>query len=245
MPGVPSSRACDACRKGKKRVSLVELQKQLVSVLIRQCDLLQPRCTRCNRLNIPCIGAGKQRFKFAQYTKAPCPNLTIARALQQSSVVARSRGSEVARPLYNEVTFAQGSFISTLAISDARYDITNLGGFMEHIPQRLGRNRALDLSARAFTAAMASVRTGTVDVQVLVDYGNAMKVTRSYLAIPDKTRSPETLVAVYLLSLCQVCWRSKLRYLLKLINAGIYRRKYGGRCYSHARASSPRRGCIR
>jgi hypothetical protein len=75
--------------------------------------------------------------------------------------------------LYNEVTIACGALVSTLVVSDPRYDVSNLGGFLVHIPQRLGRNKALDLCTRAFTGAMAAAKT------------------------------PETLVATYLLSLCQ------------------------------------------
>ncbi|KAL2820961.1 hypothetical protein BDW59DRAFT_111865 [Aspergillus cavernicola] len=49
MPGVPSSRGCDACRRQKKK-----------------CDQLKPACTRCARLKIPCLGSGQRRFKFKE-----------------------------------------------------------------------------------------------------------------------------------------------------------------------------------
>ncbi|KAL3478032.1 hypothetical protein BJX99DRAFT_224901 [Aspergillus californicus] len=49
MPGVPSSRGCDACRRQKKK-----------------CDQLKPACTRCARLQIACIGSGQRRFKFKE-----------------------------------------------------------------------------------------------------------------------------------------------------------------------------------
>ncbi|EEA20345.1 hypothetical protein EYB25_007858 [Talaromyces marneffei] len=49
MPGVPTSRGCDACRKQKKK-----------------CDAPKPptKCPRCTRLKIPCTGYGVQRYKF-------------------------------------------------------------------------------------------------------------------------------------------------------------------------------------
>ncbi|KAJ5776345.1 uncharacterized protein N7511_001356 [Penicillium nucicola] len=47
MPGVPSSRACDECRKRKKK-----------------CNLAVPACARCTKLNLKCFGAGQQRYKF-------------------------------------------------------------------------------------------------------------------------------------------------------------------------------------
>ncbi|KAL4810815.1 hypothetical protein BDV18DRAFT_155427 [Aspergillus unguis] len=49
MPGVPSSRGCDACRRQKKK-----------------CDQLKPACARCTRLQIPCVGSGQKRFTFKE-----------------------------------------------------------------------------------------------------------------------------------------------------------------------------------
>ena len=108
------------------------------------------------------------------------------------------------RPLYNEVTIACGAFVSTLVITDPRYDVTNLGGFLEQVPARLGRNKALDVCSRAFTGAMASVRAEQVHLQALTDYGTAMRVLREHLGDRQLAFSPETLVATYLLCLCQV-----------------------------------------
>ncbi|KAL4911167.1 hypothetical protein BDW74DRAFT_142502 [Aspergillus multicolor] len=49
MPGVPSSRGCEACRRQKKK-----------------CDQLKPACTRCVRLQIACVGSGQKRFTFKE-----------------------------------------------------------------------------------------------------------------------------------------------------------------------------------
>ncbi|KAF4764689.1 hypothetical protein HAV15_001720 [Penicillium sp. str.  len=54
MPGVPTGRACDACRKQKKK-----------------CDEKQPACGRCLRLKVSCVGSGQQRFKFKQQQFSP------------------------------------------------------------------------------------------------------------------------------------------------------------------------------
>lgn len=54
MPGVPSSRACDACRQQKKK-----------------CDESNPKCSRCTRLQIPCINNGARRFKFQELKFTP------------------------------------------------------------------------------------------------------------------------------------------------------------------------------
>lgn len=72
----------------------------------------------------------------------------------------------------------------------------------------MGRNKALDICVRAFTGAMATTRSGQLDVQTLIDYGNGMKMVRCYLTNPKTAKEPETLVATYLLSLCQVSLNS-------------------------------------
>jgi hypothetical protein len=50
---------------------------------------------------------------------------------------------------------------------------------------------------------MAAARSGTVTVQALTDYGSGMKALRTCLMDPHTAKTPETLVATYLLSLCQ------------------------------------------
>lgn len=220
MPGVPSSRGCEACRKRKKRVrfhgqsqhsrlcSRDCAQRRVHADENSQCNLAQPSCARCSRLNILCVGSGKQRFKFqptvtAAGSEGALVGLTAPAGEVSVPGTVVTFFSEPSRPLYNEVTIACGSFVSTLVVSDPRYDVSNLGGFLEHIPQRLGRNKALDLCARAFTGAMASARSGKVEVQALTDYGSGMKVLRAHLMNPVTAKTPETLVATYLLSMCQ------------------------------------------
>ncbi|KAK2616309.1 hypothetical protein QQS21_000743 [Conoideocrella luteorostrata] len=193
MPGVPSSRGCESCRKRKKK-----------------CDLAQPSCARCMRLKIPCVGSGKQRFKFqpAVTTVSTETNFVANTPLSEVQTVSCDvlyGFAEPSRPLYNEVTIGCGSFVSTLVISDPRYDVTNLGGFLEQIPQRLGRNKALDACAKAFAGTMASTRKNKVDVQALTDYGHGLRVLRTYLMDPVMAKMPETLVATFLLTLCQAC----------------------------------------
>lgn len=89
---------------------------------------------------------------------------------------------------------------ATIQVPTNRHDSR---GFLEHIPQRLGRNKALHLCARAFTGAMASARSGKVAVQALTDYGSGMKALRASLMNPETAKTAETLVATYLLGLCQ------------------------------------------
>lgn len=73
MPGVPTGRACEACRKQKKKVRRIHpdssrrhAHKYQCANNEPQCDEKQPSCARCLRLKIPCVGSGQLRFKFQE-----------------------------------------------------------------------------------------------------------------------------------------------------------------------------------
>ncbi|RMJ18613.1 hypothetical protein CDV36_001693 [Fusarium kuroshium] len=197
MPGVPSGKGCDACRKQKKK-----------------CDQAKPACSRCARLNIPCIGSGKQRYKFKVQTleissDSGSPQIvdtdedTSSSASQSSSsppgfqVLVRTPNSPT-----NTIT---NTLISRLEITDLRYDITCYGDFLRHIPARLGRNEALDTSADALATTFSTLHRpqGYQSVDALTKYVRALKSLRVVLGDPHKARTPETMCAVYLIMICQ------------------------------------------
>lgn len=157
-----------------------------------QCDQSQPSCSRCTRLKIRCIGSGTQRFKFHNATSSNPRHTPV-------SVVP-------SRPLQNQVSATIGSLIQTLEVDDPRFCIVSLGGFFEDVPRRLGRNEALDAAARAFSVTMSVVRTGRITVPMLTDYGVALKALRRLFVVggEDKVVTVETLVAIYLVMICQV-----------------------------------------
>ncbi|KAJ5766541.1 uncharacterized protein N7511_004157 [Penicillium nucicola] len=69
MPGVPSSRGCEGCRKQKKK-----------------CDQVKPTCSRCTRLRIPCIGNGVQRYKFQE----PSVTTLVQHQTPEKTIIATS-----------------------------------------------------------------------------------------------------------------------------------------------------------
>ena len=94
MPGVPSSRGCDACRRQKKKVSQstsITWQPQTPyhplsqHLLTRKCDESKPTCGRCTRLGIECAGAGEQRFKFQVHTMPQQPRKRNPKGSSHSS----------------------------------------------------------------------------------------------------------------------------------------------------------------
>ncbi|KAM5358360.1 hypothetical protein ACJZ2D_015345 [Fusarium nematophilum] len=173
MPGVPSGRGCDACRKQKKK-----------------CDQAKPACARCARLKIPCIGSGKQRYKFKGSASPPF-NPGVLQALVH--VPSNPTGT------------ITNAFVSRLEITDLRYDLTCYGDFLRHIPARLGHNEALDSSADALATTFSTLHGphGYQSVDALSKYVRALKALRVCLSDPAKARTPETMCAVYLVMICQ------------------------------------------
>ncbi|KAM0245813.1 hypothetical protein ACHAP5_005132 [Fusarium lateritium] len=200
MPGVPSYKGCDACRKQKKK-----------------CDKAQPKCARCARLDIPCVNVGKQRYKFKVQMLGPGSDSlklqNISSTDDETSSSSSSRSSKsplvfhhaMVRVPSNKTTIVTHTLVSRLEITDLRYDITCYGDFLRHIPARLGRNEALDASADALATTFSTLHLsqGNQSVEALTKYGRAIHSLRMCLDSPAKARMPETMCAVYLIMICQ------------------------------------------
>ncbi|KAI1033058.1 hypothetical protein LB504_006264 [Fusarium proliferatum] len=197
MPGVPSYKGCDACRKQKKK-----------------CDKAQPKCARCERLDIPCINVGKQRYKFKVQTLEPGDSISLQSIdTEDDTTSSSSRSSKspisftqaLIKVPYNKTTMVTQTLVSRLEITDLRYDITCYGDFLRHIPARLGRNEALDASADALATTFSTLHRpqGYQTVDALTKYVKAISSLRLCLEDPAKARMPETMCSVYLIMICQ------------------------------------------
>lgn len=80
------------------------------------------------------------------------------------------------------------------------------GDIFQDLPQRLGRNKALDASIAALTSAHTDFCTNRQELspQTLQAHGLALSNVRICLSDPEVAAMPETLCAVYLLLICQV-----------------------------------------
>lgn len=105
----------------------------------------------------------------------------------------------------NEATVITSTFIHRLEIKDPKYDLTSYGIFMKDLPRRLGTSAALDASVSAFLSAYLSVPSRQQQPEALVKYGNALKSLRDSLQDPVESGSINTLCAIYLIMVCQVC----------------------------------------
>ncbi|KAH6718417.1 hypothetical protein BKA61DRAFT_545555 [Leptodontidium sp. MPI-SDFR-AT-0119] len=185
MPGVPSGRGCEACRKQKKK-----------------CDQAKPKCARCARLEIDCIGSGQRRFKFVDESQSQlvvCKSKSPTRS-PRPHVPAYER---ISWSPSNESTMIMGAFCSALRITDVRYDLGVYGTFIKDIPRRIGTSDALDASVRALTSTYSAVHTRSKTVDALEHYVDALEVLRNTLNDPDEAGSANTLCAMYLMMVCQ------------------------------------------
>ncbi|KAK5064815.1 hypothetical protein LTR84_000649 [Exophiala bonariae] len=187
MPGVPSGRACEQCRKQKKK-----------------CDETKPTCGRCSRLGILCIGSGERRFKFKSEF--------AGRELSKSSSASPSKRSpplEVRGSPSSDFTIFVGSVIDRVHItsqSDLRYNLTwAFGGYLLEVPRRLGANAALDAAADALVTCHLRFNSGVRETsrEELIKYTYALGQLRVILDDPTIAASSNTLCAVMLLTLCQ------------------------------------------
>lgn len=89
---------------------------------------------------------------------------------------------------------------------DLRFNLTwSLGTYLTDVPQRIGRNQALDVAVEClvdthstFCLHQPPSRRG------LLKYSEGLQILRRYLDSPEKARSSETLCAVQVLMICQV-----------------------------------------
>jgi hypothetical protein len=147
-------------------------------------------------MEISCEGSGKQRYQFKSV------KLT-------SKTIQVSNFNSISQAPYNQLA---SRFIRTLDISDIRFDISFYGLFLKDIPRRLGESAALDAAAQALVSSyplLHPLRGREVPRDALILFGKSLRVLRECLDNPVEIRSPHTLCAIYLISICQVMILSK------------------------------------
>ncbi|KAL4817063.1 hypothetical protein BDW67DRAFT_184138 [Aspergillus spinulosporus] len=187
MPGVPSGRGCDQCRKSKKK-----------------CDEAKPVCTRCARRRIECVGAGEKRYKFMEEDPAVARKRVLTR--QDAPEIRNKvvRGIAV-NPINSAALLGQRLVAAIKPQTDLRYNLAwAFGGYLVRIPQRLGVNEALDAAVDALvTAHQTFAACKEITVGSLTKYSRALSALRRCLDNPLTAGTSETLCAVSVLLLVQ------------------------------------------
>lgn len=214
MPGVPSGKGCDACRKQKKKVSKCNVAcKARASAKSLECDLSKPSCSRCARLRIPCVGAGQQRYKFKDQSR-PVKRMNSDSSTEQKSSHSATPDPSViedvralSRSPSNDTSALAAALVHAVSVETSwRFNIAYAyGGFVALIPQRLGRNAALDASVSALTEAHSMFCNAQLPSRsVLSKYSHALTQLRLCLSDPQVATQSETLASVMLLLITQV-----------------------------------------
>lgn len=165
-----------------------------------QCDQNKPACSRCTRLQIPCIGCGQQRYRFKNQTidhRSSGPHQLV-------TVKASAAKHAPCPPLSNSTTRAADGLVSALGVTDIRFELSIYGDFLRDIPRRLGRNAALDSSVAALTTAFEAIHTRHQPAEVFTKYARALNSLRLCLDDPVEAQTPETLCAIWIVVICQV-----------------------------------------
>ncbi|KAL6230369.1 hypothetical protein BDW75DRAFT_223002 [Aspergillus navahoensis] len=187
MPGVPSGRGCDQCRKSKKK-----------------CDEAEPVCTRCERRGIECMGAGEKRYKFIEEGPAMAKKRAPKRqdSLQDRTEIV----SRVAVNPTNSVVLLGQRLIATVnREASLRYNLAwAFGGYLALIPRRLGINEALDAAVDALvTAHQSFAARKEITVSSLTKYSRALSALSRCLDNPVTASTSETLCTASVLLLVQ------------------------------------------
>ncbi|KAK8043369.1 hypothetical protein PG993_005799 [Apiospora rasikravindrae] len=168
MPGVPSGRACDACRQQKKK-----------------CDTSTPSCSRCRRLSLECVGSGPRRYLFIDQ-KCPRrrrrPGPQPQRQQEAAAAVGWGQAIIVAPPLpRTEAQTLTGAFVSTIAPSTGiGFNLLRTyGPFLDLVSPRLGPgNAALDVQTHRRRAHAHQLHGGRARLeQVYREFGRHFSKT--------------------------------------------------------------------
>ncbi|KAL4750565.1 hypothetical protein BDW72DRAFT_203832 [Aspergillus terricola var. indicus] len=187
MPGVPSGRGCDQCRKSKKK-----------------CDEAKPVCTRCARRKIECVGAGEKRYKFMEEDPAIARKRVLTR--QDAPEVRKEVVRRIAVNPTNSVALLGQRLVAAMKPQTSlRYNMAwAFGGYLVGVPQRLGVNEALDAAVDALvTAHQAYAACKEITVGSLTKYSRALSALRQCLDDSLTAGSSETLCAVSVLLVVQ------------------------------------------
>lgn len=167
------------------------------------------------------MGGGLQRYKFKVQVLemgsttscgAPARVKTATKKVRMQRAASASNSSSVSSSPLSPITVMPRSrtmtiatvFVSRLAVEDLRYDIHTYGTFLRYLPQRIGKNEALDSAVDAFTTGFSTLHGGVGGLEAFQKYGRALKAVRDSLNDPATGQTPETMCAIYLIMVVQV-----------------------------------------
>lgn len=153
------------------------------------------------------MGAGQQRYKFKESRPAKRTDSDSSTEQQSSGNATPDPSKSLSRSPSNEVSTLAAALVQAVKPETSwRFNIAyTYGGFISMIPQRLGRNPALDASVSALTEAHSEFCSARPASRlVLGKYSEALTKLRMCLNDPQIAVQSETLCSVMLLLITQV-----------------------------------------
>ncbi|KAF5003058.1 hypothetical protein FDECE_10369 [Fusarium decemcellulare] len=180
-----------------------------VASAVEKTDIVGLFGRKCARLNVPCIGAGQQKYKFksVSFEEESAVVKTPKEPIKTVELVVPVPPVTTIPPEPTNVsTVIASKFVAALEVTDLRYSLSCYGNVLEHIPQRLGQSEALDASVKALVSAFPYHYTRQLPPDALSNYIDALTALRLCIGREDNRLAPETLSAIYIIMICQN-WR--------------------------------------
>ncbi|KAJ6179022.1 hypothetical protein N7519_009483 [Penicillium mononematosum] len=158
--------------------------------------------------NDVCWG-GQQRYMFKNQSIKAMQAQSGAESqseLQRSFSSTGNRAVWIGEPTRvpsTDTSRMAAAFVAAFQVTDIRYAMAYYGPFLRDIPRRLGNSTVLDSAVRALSTAYPLLHAGSYSPNALVLYGQSLRALRECLNDPVEARTPNTLCAVYLITICQ------------------------------------------
>lgn len=150
------------------------------------------------------MGSGERRYIFKQ-EKGRDSSTSGRSSPETKELRKKTKRLVISRTPSDEATRRGNAFISVLEIGDIHYALSNYGDILIHVPARLGRNQGLDAAVNALTVSWSSYRSGRRSKEALTSYAAATLALRKCFEDPATALASETLCAMYICTICQVC----------------------------------------
>ena len=140
---------------------------------LSKCDQAKPKCGRCKRIGVPCVGNGVKRWKFHSF--------------QSESSDPSVMSSSPSRSPSNSQSKIASSLVHILQTEDCRFDIRAFGGkLIPELVAQIGCNAALDSCVAAMVTLYRSHQCQKSRVEGLTAYGDALAATRKAMLDPKE-----------------------------------------------------------
>jgi hypothetical protein len=111
---------------------------------------------------------------------------------------------QIERIPQNQTTSSINQLIAALEITDPRYNLSSLGGFLRELPMRIGKNQALDAAVDSLNSSFSALCSGQCSTEMYTKYGHALRAMRRGMDQIEPNSLFDVMAAIHLLLLSEV-----------------------------------------